>query len=189
MASLSITDLKKNTIFSYEGKPYKVVEYSQKVMGRGGSIVSVKIKNLIDGRVLSKTFKGNDSVQSAEIENRNAQFLYSEQNKFFFMDSDSYENYEIPYSFIEEQSDFIKEGQEVQLQSYNGNIVNLILPPNLYLKVEYAENAVKGDTSSALTKDARLETGKVIKVPAFIKTGDIVSVDTTTGKYRERKKT
>lgn len=186
--SLSITELKKGTIFQLEGVPYRVVEYSQKVMGRGGSIVNVKIKSLLDGKVLDKTFKGNDSVDSAEIQNANAQFLYSNDKSLFFMDADTYETFEVQAEVVGDQSQYLKEGQEVVAQSFNGNVINVELPKNVYLKVEYAEDAVKGDTSSAVTKDARLETGALAKVPAFIKTGDIISVDTTTGNYRERKK-
>ncbi len=186
--SLSITDLKKGTIFQLDGVPYKVVEYSQKVMGRGGSIVNVKIKSLSDGKVLDKTFKGNDSVTDAEIKNSNAQFLYADGNNLYFMDNDSYETFEVPKPVIGEQGQYLKEGQEVIAQSFNAKVINVEVPKNVYLTVEYAEDAVRGDTSSALTKGARLETGVNIKVPAFIKTGDIVSVDTTTGNYRERKK-
>ncbi len=157
-------------------------------MGRGGSIVNVKIKSLLDGKVLAKTFKGNDSVDSAEIQNSNAQFLYSDDKSLFFMDGSTYETFDVARSIVGDQSQYLKEGQDVVTQTFNGNVINIELPKNVYLKVEYAEDAVKGDTSSALTKDAKLETGTTIKVPAFIKTGDIISVDTTTGNYRERKK-
>lgn len=185
--ALSITELKKGTIFQLEGVPYKVVEYSQKVMGRGGSIVNVKIKSLIDGKVLSKTFKGNDSIQPADIDSSNAQFLYADDKNLFFMDTSTYETFEVPILIVE-QSQFLKEGLAVVAQSFNGNVINIELPKNVYLRVEYTETAIKGDTSSAITKDAKLETGVIVKVPAFIKTGDIISVDTTTGNYRERKK-
>lgn len=185
---LSITDLKKGTIFQLGGVPYKVVEYSQKVLGRGGSIVNVKIKSLIDGKVLDKTFKGNDSIGSADIQNSNAQFLYADDNNLFFMDNVSYETFEVSRVVLGEQSQFLKEGLEVVAQSFNGKVINVELPKNVYLKVEYTEDAVKGDTSSAITKEAKLETGATVKVPAFIKTSDIISVDTTTGNYRERKK-
>lgn len=186
--ALSITDLKKGTIFQLDGVPYKVVEYSQKVLGRGGSIVNVKIKSLVDGKVLDKTFKGNDAVQQADINNSNAQFLYADDKNLFFMDQSSYETFEVPRAVLGNQTQYLKEGLEVVAQAFNGKVINVEVPKNVYLQVEYAEEAVRGDTSSALTKDARLETGVTIKVPAFIKTGDIISVDTTTGNYRERKK-
>lgn len=186
--ALSITELKKGTIFAVSGVPYRVVEYNQKVMGRGGSTVSVKIKSLIDGKVLTKTFHGNDQVDSAEISNQTVQYLYADSGKFYFMDSQSFEQFELAAEVVGNKKDFIREGDQVNAQLFEGQIINIELPKNLPLKVIYSENAVRGDTSSAITKDATLETGLVIKVPAFIKTGDIISVDTETGQYRERQK-
>ena len=94
--ALGVTDLKKGQVFQMDGKPYRVVEYSQKVMGRGGSIVNVKIKSLIDGRVLDRTFKGNDSIEPAEVTTRNVQYLYKDSAAYFFMDEDNYEQFEVP---------------------------------------------------------------------------------------------
>lgn len=186
--ALSITNLKKGTIFQLEGHPYRVVEYSQKVMGRGGSIVNVKIKSLIDDKVLEKTFKGNESLESAHVEHTTAQFLYSDDKLAYFMDNKSFENHEIGLASVKDQLVFLKEGSIVQVQVFEGKAIGIELPKNVYLSVVYAENAVRGDTSSALTKEAELETGVKVRVPAFIKTGDIISVDTTTGFYRTRKK-
>lgn len=188
MANLSITELKKGTIFQLGEVPYKVVDYSQKVMGRGGSIVNVKVKSLLDGKVLSKTFKGADTVQSADVINSKAQYLYSEVDKLYFMDNDTYETFSVQADVIGTQANYLVEGQEVISQIFNGNVINVELPKNVYLKVKYAENAVKGDTSSSIVKEAKMENDTNVKVPGFIKTGDIISVDTTTGKYRERKK-
>lgn len=185
--ALSITNLKKGTIFQLDGVPYRVMEYSQKVMGRGGSTVNVKIKSLIDGKVLAKTFHGNDSVDSADVSNRPMQYLYSD-DKFHFMDPSSYEQFELEAEAMEDKAGYLKEGDKVTAQFFDGRIINVELPKNVPLKVTYTENAVRGDTSSAITKDAKLETGITVKVPAFIKTGDLISVDTTTGAYRERVK-
>ncbi len=185
---LSITNLKKGTIFALDGVPYRVTEYSQKVMGRGGSTVSVKIKSLVDGKVLAKTFHGNDQVDSADVSNRPAQYLYSDKDQFYFMDPVSFEQFELPAVAMEDQAGYMKEGDGVTAQFFDGRIINIELPKNLPLKVVYTENAVRGDTSSAIIKDAKLETGLTIKVPAFIKQGDIISIDTTTGTYRERVK-
>lgn len=186
--ALGVTDLKKGTIFELDGVPYRVLEYGQKVMGRGGSIVNVKIKSLTDGKILERTFKGNEQIKSADVSNGNAQYLYNDGSTYFFMDETSFEQYEIAADVVGDQSRFLKEGDRVQTQSFNGQVISVELPKNVFLKVTYAEDAVKGDTSSAITKDATLETGVNVKVPGFIKTGDIVSVDTSTGAYRERKK-
>ena len=186
--ALAITDLKKGTVFQMDNVPYKVAEYSQKVMGRGGSIVNVKIKSLLDGRVLEKTFKGNEQLDSADVSNKAVQYLYNDGSIFYFMDPVSYEQFELSADVIGDLAGYMKDGDEVQAQLFDGRVINIDLPKNLPFKVTYTEDAVKGDTSSAITKEAKLETGITVKVPAFIKTGDFISVDTTTGTYRERVK-
>lgn len=186
--ALSITDLKKGTLFQWEGEPFRVVDYNQKVMGRGGSIVNVRIKSLLDGKVLEKTFKGNEQLDSADVTNQTVQYLYSDGSTFFFMNEDSFEQFEVSADLVGDGSGYLKEGDHVQLQFFDGRPINVELPKNVPLKVTYTENAVKGDTSSSITKDATLETGITIKVPAFIKQDDLISVDTATGAYRERVK-
>lgn len=184
----SITELKKGTLVQIDGKPYRVVEYSQKVMGRGGSIVNVRLKGLLDGAVIPKTFKGSEKVEAATVDNRTVQYLYKDGSSYHFMDNDSFEQFELNEDLVEDAVPYLKEGDEVTLQFFDGKVINVELPKNLYLEVTYAENVVKGDTTSSVLKDATLETGLVIKVPAFIKVGDVVKVDTRTGEYLERKK-
>jgi elongation factor P len=186
--ALSITDLKKGTLFQWEGEPFKVVDYKQKVMGRGGSIVNVRIKSLLSGKVLEKTFKGNEQLDSADVTGQAAQYLYNDGSNFFFMNEDSFNQFEIAADLVGDGAGYLKEGDRVQLQLFNGRPISVELPKNVPLLVTYTEDAVKGDTSSSITKDATLETGLTIKVPAFIKQGDVISVDTTTGAYRERVK-
>lgn len=186
--ALSITSLRKGTIFQLEGTPYRVVEYSQKVMGRGSSTVNVKIKSLIDGKVLTRTFHGNDKVDEANISYADCQYLYKDNQHAYFMTNSNFDNIHIGLDILRDQIDYLKEGENIMLQLYEGKPIGVELPKNVPLKVAYAENAVRGDTSSAITKEATLETGLVIKVPAFIKQGDVVSVDTATGAYRERVK-
>lgn len=186
--AFGITDLKKGTLFQWNGEPYKVVEYSQKVMGRGGSIVNVRIKSMLDGKVLEKTFKGNEQLEPADVTNRNVQYLYNDGSTFFFMEDESFEQFEVSTDMIGDQSGYLKEGDRVVIQLFDGKVINVELPKNVYLEVTYAEDVVKGDTTSNVLKDAQVETGISIKVPSFIKTGDVISVDTATGAYRERKK-
>lgn len=182
------TDLKKNVLITLDGQPYKVIEYSQKVMGRGGSIVNVKVKNLITGALLPKTFKGQEKIEPAEVETKKVQYLYKDDERFYFMDPATFEQYELNSDIVGDSKDFMRDGDEMEIQFYNGSPINLALPKNLWLKVTYTEDVVKGDTTSSVNKDATLETGVIIKVPAFIKIGDIVSVDTETRAYRERQK-
>ncbi len=182
------TDLKKGVVCQIDGKPYRVIEYGQKVMGRGGSIVNVKLKNLIDGSVIPKTFKGQDKIEPAEVSNKTVQYLYRDDEKFYFMDPETFEQFELNAEIVDTAAGYLKEGDMLTLQFFEGTVINVELPKNLYLEVTYSEDVVKGDTTSSVLKDAVLETGITVKVPAFIKTGDIISVDTATGEYRERKK-
>lgn len=184
---LSPTDLKKGVVIQLDSKPFKVTEYSQKVMGRGGSIVNVKLKNLVDGSTLSKTFKGADKIEPADVIIRSAQYLYSD-SQLHFMDANTYEQFSVSLELGEGAKKYLKEGDNVGLQFFGNNVINVELPKNVDLKVTYCEDVVKGDTTSSITKDAKLETGITVKVPAFIKVGDVISVDTESGDYRERKK-
>jgi elongation factor P len=184
----SPTDLKKGVVFQMDGQPYRVVEYNQKVVGRGGSIVSLKVKNLITGALLPKTFKGQDKVEPAEVSNKKVQYLYNDGENFFFMDPETFEQFELNKEIIDDAAGFLKEAEELSLQFFDGKVINIELPKNVWLAVTYTENVVKGDTTSSVLKDAELETGITVKVPAFIKEGDVISVDTSTGEYRERQK-
>ena len=157
-------------------------------MGRGGSIVNVKIKSLFDGRVLEKTFKGNEQLDYADVTNKNVQYLYADGDKYHFMDEETYEQFELGSDVIVDQAGYMKEGDVVQAQFFDGQVINIELAKNVPLEVTYTEAAVKGDTSSSITKEATLETGIIVKVPAFIKQGDIISVSTEDGSYRSRVK-
>src|SRR4051812_43503996 len=150
--ALSITDLKKGTIFQLEGVPYRVVDYSQKVMGRGGSIVNVRIKSLLDGKVLAKTFKGSEQLDSADVATINVQYLYSDGSTFFFMNEESFEQFEVSADMVGDAAGYMKEGDRLQLQLFDGRPITVELPKNVPLKVNYAEDVVKGDTANAVTK-------------------------------------
>jgi elongation factor P len=182
------TDLKKGTVISIDGEPYRVVDYAQKVMGRGGSIVNVKVKNLVTGAVLPKTYKGQDKIEAADVSNQTVQFLYSDGTTVFFMNPQSFEQFELPLDEAEDVTKFIREGGEVQLQFFDGRVIAVDLPTTVNLVVEYTENVVKGDTTSSVLKDARLETGLTVRVPAFIKNGDVLKIDSRDGSYVERAK-
>ena len=182
------TDLKKGVVCQIDGKPYRVIDYGQKVMGRGGSIVNVKLKNLIDGSVIPKTFKGQDKIETAEVSNKTVQYLYSDGDTYYFMDPETFEQFELSSDTVDDAKSYLKEGDSLTLQFFGERIINVELPKNLFLEVTYTEDVVKGDTTSSVLKDATLETGLTVKVPSFIKTGEVISVDTSTGEYRERKK-
>ena len=146
------TDLKKGVIVQLDGKPYRVVDYNQKVMGRGGSIVNVRLKNLIDGSVLPKTFKGQDKIEPAEVSTQSVQYLYNDGDTFYFMDPTSFEQFELAADLVDSAKDYLKEGDNLGLQFFDGKVINVELPKNLYLQVTYTEDVVKGDTTSSVLK-------------------------------------
>ena len=118
----SPTDLKKGTVCQIDGKPYRVVEYGQKVMGRGGSIVNVKLKNLIDGSVIPKTFKGQEKIETAEVSNKTVQYLYRDDSLFYFMDPESFEQFELNADIVDSAAGYLKEGNELNLQMFDHQI-------------------------------------------------------------------
>lgn len=184
----SPTDLKKGAIIQIDGQPYRVIEYGQKVMGRGGSIVNVRIKNLVTGAVLPKTYKGQDKIEPADVTTRKAHYLYTDGVDFHLMDPTTFEQFQIDGETMAEASNYLHEGDEVSLQFFDGRVINVELSTAVVLEVTYAEDVVKGDTTSSVLKDATTDTGLVVKVPAFIKTGDRIKVDTRDGSYIERQK-
>ena len=162
--ALSITNLKKGVVFQWEGEPFRVVDYNQKVMGRGGSIVNVRIKSLLDGKVLEKTFKGNEQLESADVNTQAVQYLYNDGSNFFFMNEETFDQFEVSSDLVGDAAGYLKEGDKVSLQFFNDIAINVEMPKNVPLRVTYTEDAVKGDTSSSITKEATLETGITIKV-------------------------
>lgn len=186
--ALSITELKKGVLFQMDGVPYRVVTYNQKVVGRGGSIVNVRIKSVLDGKVLEKTFKGNEQLERADVSTQNVQYLYNDGDKFYFMNDETFEQFEVTSDFVGDGAGYMKEGDKVGLQFFDTTPINVELPKNVPLRVVYCEDVVKGDTTSSVQKNAELETGITVKVPAFIKQNDLISIDTETGAYRERVK-
>src|SRR5574344_1186392 len=122
MAQLSPTDLKKGVVCQIDGKPYKVVDYSQKVMGRGGSIVNVRIRNLLDGSVIPKTFKGQEKIESAEVENQTVQFLYNDVDRMYFMNQTTFEEFELSLEFAPDAVSYLVDGAMVDLQFFEGRV-------------------------------------------------------------------
>jgi len=184
---LSITDLKKDTLIQLDGVPYRVVDYAQKQMGRGGSIVNTKLKNLLDGSVLQKTFKGNEKIDEASVSQQKAQFLYAD-TALHFMDEQTFEQFSVDPSLVGRVKDFLKEGQTVTAQKFDERVMSVDLPTKIELTVTDAPDVTKGDTQSTVMKTVTLETGAQLQVPIFIKSGDAIVIDTRDLSYVERAK-
>jgi elongation factor P len=185
---LGITDLKNGTIFEDGGQPWQILEYQHTKMGRGGAVLKTKIRNLVTGSVIDKTYKGSDKLQPVQLERKNAQYLYKEGSYYVFMDNETYDQFNLDAKIIGDTPKYIKEGESVQLQFYKGSPINIDLPVKVTLKVTEAMQADKGNTATAASKPITLETGLTINGPMFINEGDSVVVDTRTASYVERAK-
>src|SRR5688572_17794857 len=131
----SITDLKKGVLVQLEGQPYRVVEYGQKVMGRGGSIVNVRLKNLINGSVVNRTFQGNDKYEPADVTTTQVQYLYKDDADFYFMDNQTYDQFSVPKEVVGEAAAFLKDGHTAEAQHFAGRVVAVELPIKVTLQV------------------------------------------------------
>lgn len=177
------TELKTGTIYKQGNQPYLVVKYSHIKTARGGATIKVRAKNLLTGRLLEESYGSSDRVEEADVARKNAQYLYSDGGGFVFMDPNTYEQFTIPAGTIGDQKKFFKEGESAQILYFDGKPVSAILPNNMTFKVNYTEPGFKGNSVTNVFKDAKIETGAVIKVPTFTKIGDTIKVDTRTGEY------
>ena len=184
---LGITELKNGTKFIFEGEPFSVLKYEQSKMGRGGSIVKVRIQNLKTGAVFTKTFQGAEKLLPADLSKTRATFLYLDSDVANFMDLTSYEQFSIPTVQIGDQKYYLKEGAEVDILNFQNEAINIELPIKMDFLVVEAPPAVRGNSAGTVTKKVKLETGTEVDTPLFVKEGDIIVVDTRDGSYVERK--
>jgi elongation factor P len=183
---LGITDLKVGTKITLGDEPYVILSYSQSKMGRGGSIVKVKIKNLKNGSTLDKTFQGAEKIDTAVIEKSGATYLYKDENDAHFMDSNSFDQFKIPLSQLGEQKDYLVEGSAIDILYFENRPINIDMPVKMNFKVISAPPSVKGNSQGSVTKDVTIETGAKVATPIFINENDTIVVDTRTGTYVER---
>lgn len=182
------TDLKIGVLVEIDGAPYRVVEYSHKAMGRGGAVVQVKLKNLLNGGVVEKSFRSADKIAPADVSRVNMQMLYREGDNLVFMNNETYEQETVNAEVLGDQAKYVADNSEVQLQIFNERVIGLEMPNAVYLEVTATEPGVRGDTATAALKPATLETGVELMVPLFINEGDKVKVNTISGAYLERQK-
>ncbi|MBT5338772.1 elongation factor P [Candidatus Falkowbacteria bacterium] len=185
---LDISQVRLGSVVKHDGAPYTVISAAQKQVGRGGSIKTIKIKNLIDGKVLEKTLQGNDKMDSADLARGKAQYLYKEGGEVHFMNNETFEQFSIEKENVGESINFLVEGADVTILYFEGNAVSVEIPIKAELTVTEAPPGVKGDTAGTATKTITLETGYQVNAPLFIKEGDKVRINTETGQYVERVK-
>ena len=183
---LSIKDIKSGKKLILEDQPYTVMTVQHSKMGRMGAVLRTKLKNLETGAILTKTFQGSDKVAEAEVDTKKAEYLYQDDTTFYFMDNTSYEQFELNEEVIGDSAKYLKEGVEVSLLYFNERPINIDLPIKMTFEVTEAPPSVKGNTADGGSKQVTIETGAQISTPLFIKTGDKIKVNTTTGEYAER---
>lgn len=186
MVVISSNELRPGTTLDLEGQLFTVVEFQHVQMGRGSAYVRTRLKNVKTGSVISKTFQAGEKLERAFIEVKIMQYLYFAQDRFVFMDPQSYEQLELNTEMIGEGKKFMKEGSTVNLKFYGDSPIGIELPGSVELKVTETDPGLRGDTVSGGSKPATLETGLVVRVPLFINIGDILKIDTRSGEYIER---
>ena len=183
---IDVNELRKGVTFEIDNQLYKVLEYSHNKPGRGSATIRIKARNLRTGATIDKTFGSGERIQDVRLDYHNVQFLYSDGDLYYFMDMETFEQPAIQKDVIGESAVFLKEGVEVKLTLYENEPLDVELPTNVDLLVVKAENAVRGDTATGVTKKVALETGATVNTPNFVEEGDVIRVDTRTGEYVTR---
>ncbi|WP_099205347.1 elongation factor P [Scatolibacter rhodanostii] len=183
---ISAGDFRNGVTFEMDGNVVSIIEFQHVKPGKGAAFVRTKIRNVITGSVTERTFNPNDKYPSAFVERKDMQYLYSDDDLYYFMDMESYEQLPINGSVMGDSFKFVKENMECKILSYKGNVFGVEPPNFVELQVSATEPGVKGDTATNVTKPATLETGATIKVPLFINEGEMIRIDTRTGEYMER---
>jgi elongation factor P len=183
----TLNEIKQGLTIIYNGEPHKVMLAKFVRMQQRKPVMQTKLKNLINGKVVEYNFKPGEKIETGDLNYQKVNFLYAAGTEYAFMDNETYEQISFTKNQLGEQIHFLREGAEVNLVSFNGNPINIELPAKMDFKVTAAPEGMKGDTAQGrVTKMAEIETGFEVAVPLFVKTGDIIKVNTETGEYVER---
>jgi elongation factor P len=185
--SINFSDLSRNMVIELDGQPWQVMDYERHKMQQRAPVTRIKMKNLISGAVVERTFQRYDTdFTVAEIDNRETQYLYTDGNYYYFLDQETFDQYELTREQLGSTLDYLTENMMVEMVFYKGSSINMNLPTHVDLKVADTPPAFRGDTAQGGNKPATLETGLRVNVPMFITPGTVVRVDTRTGQYTER---
>ncbi len=188
VAVIKTNDFRKGLKVQIDGEPYLMVECQFVKPGKGNAFYKCKLKNLVRNTTLDRTYKGGDSLESADVVDIDAQYLYRQADNFVFMDNESYEQYELSKESVDDGWKYLIEGMKCSMTLFNNNPIAMEPPNHVVLKVEYCEPGAKGNTATNVTKPVKVETGGEFQCPAFINIGDTIKIDTRTGEYVERVK-
>ncbi|HJL16173.1 MAG TPA: elongation factor P [Sandaracinaceae bacterium LLY-WYZ-13_1] len=182
------SDIRKNLKIVMDGQPYSVVDHQFVKPGKGQAFTRTKLKNMITGAVLEKTFKSGEKLEKADMEERQMQYLYPDGDMFVFMDTSNYSQLHLNREVLEDTPEYLQDGMTVDVLFFEDKPIGVTPPTFVELEVTETEPGFKGDTSSNVTKPATVETGKQVQVPLFVEIGDVLKIDTRTGDYVERVK-
>ena len=183
---ISAGDFRNGVTFEMDGGIFQVIEFLHVKPGKGAAFVRTKLKNIVTGATIEKTFNPTDKMPKAHIERKDMQYLYNDGSLYYFMDLENYEQIPLGNDIIGDSFKFIKENEIVKLLSHKGNVFGVEPPNFVELEVIETEPGFKGDTATGATKPATVETGATIKVPLFVDKGDVIRIDTRSGEYMER---
>lgn len=189
MATYKTSDFRKGIKVMIDGEPWLMVEMNFRKPGKGNALYECTLKNLIRGTSLKRVYRGGDELEAADIEEAACQYLYRQGDTFVFMNSKTYDQYELTADQVGDFWKYLKEGMPVQTLLFNGLPISITPPAHVELKVEYCEPGARGDTATNVTKPVKLETGAEIQAPLFIQIGNVLKIDTRTGEYIERAST
>lgn len=184
--ALSINEIKGGITILVDNQVYVVVDFQHVKPGKGAAFVRTKMRNLKNGNILERTFRGDEKIEEAYIEERKLQYQYTSGDLFHFMDQENYEDVSIPKDAMGEQVKFLKDNIDTKAYFYKGDVVYVTLPNFVTYKITHTEPGIKGDTAKSGTKPATIDSGANIQVPLFINQDDVIKVDTRTGSYVER---
>ena len=185
---VSAGDFRNGVTFEMDGNVYQIIEFQHVKPGKGAAFVRTKIRNVIAGTVVERTFNPNDKYPTAFVERKDMEYSYNDGDLYYFMDQETYDMVPVSKDMLDDSFKFIKENTPVKLLSYKGNVFSVETPNFVELTVTKADPGVKGDTATNVTKPATVETGAEIKVPLFINEGEKIQIDTRTGEYLGRVK-
>ncbi len=186
MASYNTSEFRKGLKVQIDGDPYLMLECNFVKPGKGQAMYKCRLRNLVRNTVLDRTWKSGDSLEAADVEEVEAQYLYRQADTFVFMDTNTYEQYEIDKDLVDDAWKYLKEGMVCSIMLFNNQPIGITPPNHVVLKVEYCEPGAKGNTATNVTKPSEVETGATIECPSFVDIGDMIRVDTRTGAYIER---
>ncbi|HEY5648552.1 MAG TPA: elongation factor P [Nitrospiria bacterium] len=185
---ISTTEFRTGAKVEISGEPFIIVDYQHVKPGKGGAFVRTKLKSLKSGNVLDRTFRSGETLETPDIEEKEMQFLYSQEAEFHFMDTSTYEQLYFSKEQIGENWDLLKENMHVQILIYKGQPLTVEIPNFVELKITKTDPGVRGDTATGGTKPAMVETGATVKVPLFMEEGEVIKIDTRSRSYVERVK-